>query len=155
VSNLGLKARENEVALSSSFDSSLPPVNGDPRWITQVIDNLILNAIKYSGKGSSILVTGRDKGEVAVVGVEDDGQGIPEAEQKLVFDKFYRGKTRANQVPGTGLGLAISKSIIEKHGGKIWLESKPGHGARFFFALPADKRGELKGNAAGKVTGDR
>lgn len=71
--------------------------------------------------------------------VEDNGPGIPPAEQKMVFDKFYRGKASANQVPGTGLGLAISKSVVEKHGGKIWVESKPGNGARFFFALPVDK----------------
>ncbi|MCX5786701.1 MAG: ATP-binding protein [Elusimicrobia bacterium] len=140
VSNMMLKARESGVTLASSVDDALPAVHGDPRWIIQVIDNLILNAIKYSGKGSNIMVTGRDKSGAAVIGVEDNGPGIPEAEQKLIFEKFYRGKTRANQVPGTGLGLAISKSIIEKHGGKIWLESKPGQGAKFFFALPADTR---------------
>ena len=150
VANMALKARENGVALVSSVDSALPVVHGDPRWITQVIDNLILNAIKYAGKGSNVAVTGRNKGTAAVIGVEDNGPGIPEAEQKLVFEKFYRGKTGTIQ-PGTGLGLAISKSVIEKHGGKIWLESKPGQGARFFFALPADKRGSDEG--AGKVIG--
>jgi signal transduction histidine kinase len=71
--------------------------------------------------------------------VEDNGPGIPQEEQKMVFEKFYRGKASANQVPGTGLGLAISKSVVEKHGGKIWVESKPGKGSKFCFALPVAK----------------
>ena len=139
VANMKLKAEENGMTLESSIERALPEVHGDPRWITQVIDNLIANAIKYSGKGAKVIVTGRNKGTAAVIGVEDNGPGIPEAEQKLVFEKFYRGKLVAGQ-PGTGLGLAISKSVIEKHGGKIWLESKPGQGSRFFFALPVCKQ---------------
>ncbi|HAH31134.1 MAG TPA: hypothetical protein DCL44_02350 [Elusimicrobia bacterium] len=149
VSNMTLKARESGVALASSVDTALPSVHGDPRWIIQVIDNLILNAIKYSGRGSNVVVTGRNKREVVVVGVEDNGPGVPEAEQKLIFEKFYRGKAKANQVSGTGLGLSISKTIIEKHGGKIWLESKSGQGAKFFFALPANKREIGKRKAEG------
>ncbi|OGR51491.1 MAG: hypothetical protein A2049_12005 [Elusimicrobia bacterium GWA2_62_23] len=139
VSTMMLKARENDVALSSAVSKTLPHVKADTRWISQVIDNLLINAIKYSGKGAKVNVTGADKGEAVVICVEDNGPGIPPAEQKMVFDKFYRGKASANQVPGTGLGLAISKSVVEKHGGKIWVESKPGNGARFFFALPVDK----------------
>jgi len=139
VSTMMLKARENDVALSSAVARGLPHVKADTRWISQVIDNLLINAIKYSGKGSKVNVTGADKGEAVVICVEDNGPGIPPAEQKMVFDKFYRGKASANQVPGTGLGLAISKSVVEKHGGKIWVESRPGNGARFFFALPVDK----------------
>jgi len=84
-------------------------------------------------------VSGHDKGEVVVICVEDNGPGIPGEEQKRIFDKFYRCKASASQVPGTGLGLAISKSVVEKHGGKIWLESKHGTGSKFFFALPVAK----------------
>jgi len=146
VSTMLLKAKEKNITLASVADKSLPPVHADTRWIIQVIDNLILNAIKYSGPGSKVNVSGHNKGEVVVVCVEDNGPGIPVEEQKLIFDKFYRCKASVSQVPGTGLGLAISKSVVEKHGGKIWLESKPGEGSKFLFALPvAKEKGEGKG----------
>lgn len=139
VSNVMLKAREKKVSLTNALEKILPPVQADSRWIGQVIDNLLINAIKYAGSGAKISVSGTDKGEAVVICVEDNGPGIPLEEQKMVFEKFFRGKASANQVPGTGLGLAISKSVIEKHGGKIWVESKPGKGARFCFALPVSK----------------
>ena len=139
VSNMLIKAKEKNVALSSAVDKDLPPVYADLRWISQVVDNLLINAIKYSGAGALVSVSGHDKGEVVVICVEDNGPGIPLEEQKLIFDKFYRGKASASQVSGTGLGLAISKSVVEKHGGKIWLESKPGAGSKFLFALPIAK----------------
>jgi signal transduction histidine kinase len=139
VSMMLLKASENSVDLINETGNNLPPVHADTRWMTQVIDNLVINAIKYSGKGSVVKISGTDKGEAVVICVEDNGPGIPPDEQKLVFDKFYRGKASVGQVPGTGLGLAISKSVVEKHGGKIWVESKQGRGCRFCFALPVAK----------------
>ncbi len=140
VSSMLLKAKEKNVALSNETGKDLPQVQADTRWIGQVVDNLLINAIKYAGPGASVKVSGSDKGEAVVICVEDNGPGIPQEEQKMVFDKFYRGKASAKQVPGTGLGLAISKSVIEKHGGKIWLESRPGKGAKFCFALPVPKQ---------------
>ncbi len=139
VSTMLLKARESKVNLSNTA-KGLPQVQADTRWMTQVIDNLIINAIKYAGSGANITVSGTDKGEAVVICVEDNGPGIPPEEQKMVFEKFYRGRSSANQVPGTGLGLAISKSVVEKHGGKIWVESKVGKGSRFCFALPVAKK---------------
>lgn len=139
VSMMLLKAKEKNVILTSVADKAMPPVHADMRWMSQVVDNLIINAIKYAGPGAKVHVSGHNKGEAVVVCVEDNGPGIPADEQKLIFDKFYRCKASASQVPGTGLGLAISKSVVEKHGGKIWLESKPGAGARFCFALPIAK----------------
>ena len=139
VSSMQLKAREKKVTLLNSLEKSLPPVQADVRWLGQVVDNLLINAIKYAGSGAKVSVTGVDKGEAVVVCVEDNGPGIPLEEQKMVFEKFYRGKASVKQVPGTGLGLAISKSVVEKHGGKIWVESKPGKGAKFCFALPPSK----------------
>ncbi len=142
VSNLQLKAKENNIALSVSGEvKSLPPVYADLRWIRQVVDNLLLNAIKYSGAGASVSVSGHREGEMAVVSVEDTGPGIQPEEQKLIFDKFYRGRSGTTQAQGTGLGLAISKSVVEKHGGKIWLDSVPGAGAKFRFSLPVSKQG--------------
>ncbi|MBI4656524.1 MAG: GAF domain-containing sensor histidine kinase [Elusimicrobia bacterium] len=137
--NMSFKAREKSIKISASFDEDILPVHADPRWITQVIDNLLVNAVKFSKAGSSIDVTAHNKGDVVVVGVIDNGPGIPHNEQKFIFEKFYRGKNNAGLVPGTGLGLAISKSVIEKHNGKIWVESKMGEGSRFYFAIPAAK----------------
>lgn len=137
-SNL-LKAKEKNVEIANHTPKNLPQVKADTRWIGQVVDNLLINAIKYAGAGASVNVSGTDKGEAVVICVEDNGPGIPADEQKMIFEKFYRGKASASQVPGTGLGLAISKSVIEKHGGKIWLESRPGKGAKFCFALPVAK----------------
>ncbi|HBA60056.1 MAG TPA: hypothetical protein DCZ92_04410 [Elusimicrobia bacterium] len=139
VSTMQLKAREKKVSLFNELDKDLPAVQADTRWIGQVIDNLLINAIKYAGSGARVNVSGTDKGEAIVICVEDNGPGIPMEEQKMVFDKFYRGRASINQVPGTGLGLAISKSVVEKHGGKIWVESRPGKGAKFCFALPVSK----------------
>jgi len=140
VSGMLLKAREKNIALTNETAKTLPHVQADTKWIGQVVDNLVINAIKYAGPGAKVKVTGSDKEEAVVICVEDNGPGIPPEEQKMVFDKFYRGKASASSVPGTGLGLAISKSVIEKHGGKIWLESKPGKGTRFCFALPVIKQ---------------
>ena len=139
ISNVSIKAREKRVALTNALEGKLPSVQADTRWIGQVIDNLLINAIKYSGSGAKISVSGTDKGEAVVICVEDNGPGIPVEEQRMVVEKFYRGKASANQVPGTGLGLAISRSVVEKHGGKIWVESKLGKGSRFCFALPVSK----------------
>ncbi|OIN99105.1 MAG: hypothetical protein COX65_08190 [Elusimicrobia bacterium CG_4_10_14_0_2_um_filter_56_8] len=139
VSSMLLKAQENKVKIFNEIPKNLPQVRADTRWIGQVVDNLIINAIKYAGTGASVKVTGTDKGEAVVICVEDDGPGIPPEEHQMVFDKFYRGKASASQVSGTGLGLAISKSVVEKHGGKIWLEAKTGKGIKFCFALPVAK----------------
>ncbi len=139
VSSVLLKAKEKNVSLTNETAKNLPQVKADIRWIGQVVDNLLINAIKYAGPGAKVKISGFDKGEVVVISVEDDGPGIPLEEQKMVFEKFYRGKTSASQVPGTGLGLAISKSVVEKHGGKISLESKTGKGVKFCFALPIAK----------------
>lgn len=136
VSNLLIKARENNVALSVEAREDLPSVYADIRWISQVVDNLLLNAIKYSGSGASVSVSVYNKGDMNFVCVADNGPGIRAEERELIFDKFYRGKDNSDQAPGTGLGLAISRSVVEKHGGRIWVESEAGAGSRFIFALP-------------------
>ena len=100
----------------------------------RVFCNLIENAAKYGGGSVFVTVSGQ-AGFVELM-IEDDGVGIPEEDRIRIFD---RGVRLDSGKPGTGLGLAISKSVIEKHGGKIWVESKPGKGARFCFALPAAK----------------
>ena len=142
VSNLMLRAKEKGSVMSFNSDKDIPYVFGDSHWLAQVIDNLIINAIKYSQEKSKVEVRVLDRGDVVTVCVCDDGPGIDKEEQKLVFEKFYRGKNSILSNQGTGLGLAISKSIVEKHGGKIWLESEGEKGSKFYFALPKMKNKE-------------
>ncbi|MCK5582311.1 MAG: HAMP domain-containing histidine kinase, partial [Elusimicrobiales bacterium] len=139
-SNLIFKAKERNVKFRCKLDKNLKSVTADPKWLMRVIENLLVNAIKFSKKGSEIKIEVHNKGEALVVGVIDSGPGIAKDEQRLIFDKFYRGKNNSDKTPGTGLGLAISKSIVEKHGGKIWVESEMDEGAKFFFALPFSKK---------------
>ena len=104
----------------------------------QVLSNLLENAVKYGREGGTVTVGGRalEAGNVEVF-VQDDGPGIPAAALERVFERFYRvDKARSRDEGGTGLGLAIVKHIVQSHGGKVWVESVPGHGAKFFFTLP-------------------
>lgn len=139
LSSLSIKAMEKNMKISFSTDSKSAYVTGDRHWLMQVVDNLVINAIKYSHRDSEIKVKISDRGDVVVTSVEDNGPGIDSEEQKLIFNKFYRGKNALANTQGTGLGLSICKSIVEKHNGKIWVESQPGKGAKFLFALPKVK----------------
>lgn len=110
-------------------------VNGDPDRIAQILDNLLNNAIKYSGAGDPIEVSVvRMNGEV-LVRVADHGVGIPEDERNMLFTPFYR-TSRTRDVPGTGLGLHISRRLAERHGGHLTLESSSNAGSVFTLALP-------------------
>lgn len=109
----------------------------DQDRITQVIDNLMNNAMKYSPDGSEIVVTLADYHDRVVFSVADKGLGIPQKDLPYLFDRFYRvDKARSREQGGTGLGLAISKEVIELHGGRIWVESEENKGSTFYFSLP-------------------
>jgi len=113
-------------------------IKADKVKIEQVVNNLLTNAIKYSPKGGKIIVSFKKTKKNIIVGIEDNGIGIPPAKQELIFDKYYKidyGKVIGN-TSSFGLGLFISKEIIKKHGGKIWAESKKGKGSTFYFTLP-------------------
>ena len=111
------------------------PVRGDPDRIAQILDNLLGNALKYSGPGSPIEVTVTIEGDRARVLVADHGIGVPEGERARLFTPFYRG-SRTRDVPGTGLGLHISKRLAERHGGDLSLEASSDAGSVFALALP-------------------
>ncbi len=114
-------------------DENLPKVDVDPEMISRVIINLIENAIKFStGPGKIGLKARRQNGWVHI-SVEDHGPGIPVEAQDTIFDKFSRS---SSDTQGFGLGLAFSRLALEAHGGRIWVESIPGEGATFTFALP-------------------
>jgi signal transduction histidine kinase len=126
----------------------LPSVKGDPVRLNQVFSNLVDNAIKYMGESPrrEIEIGMRNgNGVPSVLFVKDTGPGIPVESQETVFRLFRR---LANGVPGEGLGLTMVRKIIEKHGGRIWIESSPGQGSAFCFTLGSRVQAPRKGEAA-------
>jgi len=122
------------------FDEDFPVIWADERRLTQVLNNLISNAIKYSPDGGDIVIRGEIHPEHVTVSVKDQGIGIPEHEQHRIFQKFSRlDNALSRKTEGTGLGLYLSKAIIEAHDGRIWFQNNPdGSGTTFTFALPRD-----------------
>ena len=117
-------------------EPSLPPITGDQDRLIQVVINLISNAVKFTDSGS-ITCSVHKQGSEMIVSVKDSGIGIAPADQPKVFEKFKQvGDTLTDKPKGTGLGLPICKEIVEHHGGRVWVESEPGHGSTFSFTLP-------------------
>jgi two-component system sensor histidine kinase KdpD len=94
------------------------------------------NALKYSPEGSPVTVSAECKDGAVVLSMANEGPGIPSEEQSLVFEKHYRGRAGRSGVRGTGLGLTSVKSIVEAHGGQIWITSPAGGGVEFHLAIP-------------------
>jgi two-component system sensor histidine kinase KdpD len=114
-----------------------PLLDADYGLIQHVLVNLLSNAVKYSPEGTEIRVEGIAAGEWAIVRVVDQGPGIPPEERERVFQRFHRLERQNGRQEGMGLGLPICRSIIEAHGGRLWIEDAPSGGAVFAFALPA------------------
>jgi signal transduction histidine kinase len=130
--NLSLSLAETGAQVTAD---PLPMVYADLVQLVQVFQNLLSNAIKYRGERDiRIHVSARREGAEWVFSVKDDGAGIDPKHADRIFVMFRR--LHGSSHPGTGMGLAICKRIIERHGGRIWVESEPGHGATFFFSLP-------------------
>ncbi len=126
-----------QINLQIDFPEELPAVQGVPAEIETLLQNLIENAIKYGGDKKTIYVSARLQKNEIHVSVRDEGIGIPTEEQPRIFERFYRvDKGRSREMGGTGLGLSIVKHIVQRHGGRIWLESVLGKGATFTFSLP-------------------
>jgi two-component system phosphate regulon sensor histidine kinase PhoR len=107
----------------------------DEQQVARVVSNLLHNAIKFTPDGGIISIAAESVGDDIRVCVTDTGPGIPKNDQARIFERFYK-QDRARTKGGTGLGLAIARHIVEGHGGRIWVESTPGEGSRFFFTLP-------------------
>ena len=113
------------------------PLDADPDKVLQTLTNLLSNAIKFSPEGSTVLVESRARGDDVLFWVSDEGRGIPPDQLERVFERFAQvDSSDARDKGGTGLGLAICKSIVEQHGGRIWVESGETKGCRFQFSLP-------------------
>ena len=127
------------------FPDSFPIIQGDERRLTQVLNNLISNAIKYSPDGGEIVVTGSVQREHVLLSVSDPGIGIPEHQKDRIFQKFSRlDNALSRRTEGTGLGLYLTKAIVEAHDGRIWFgENENGRpGTTFTFCLPRDERSQ-------------
>jgi signal transduction histidine kinase/putative methionine-R-sulfoxide reductase with GAF domain len=137
VESLKQQAKAKEIVLQLDLPPELPLIQGNQVRLDQVVSNLIGNAIKFTPERGMVTVSGRgEKGEV-VVEVKDTGIGIAPEDQIHLFEKFYRVRSRETSgIEGTGLGLAIVKSIVEGHGGRVWVKSQLGKGSTFGFALP-------------------
>jgi signal transduction histidine kinase len=129
-------AADKKLAFKLELAPELPPGHGDGRRLTQVLINLVGNAIKFTDAGEVAIKAEANDGSFHV-SVCDTGPGISAADQAKLFQEFQQADNAITKKKGgTGLGLAISKRIIEMHGGKIWVESKPGQGSTFTFTLP-------------------
>ncbi|HVB88092.1 MAG TPA: ATP-binding protein [Candidatus Dormibacteraeota bacterium] len=132
-----LKATRKQIALQIEIPPGLPAVRGDAGLLTEVLQNLLDNAIQYTTAGGRICVTAGTRGREAVISVSDTGIGIPLADQERIFERFYRvDAARSREAGGTGLGLSIARHIVDAHGGRIWIHSEVGAGSTFSFSIP-------------------
>ncbi len=126
------------------FNRKLPKhdifIEMDEDKLTQVLDNIISNALKYSPEGGHVSFTMEEQEDQIFVSISDEGVGIPKSDLEKIFDRFYRvDKARTRKLGGTGLGLAIAKEVVNAHGGEIWASSVEGQGTTISFTLPYDR----------------
>jgi len=133
-----LQATTNNHTITTHFPDDFPHILGDYERLREVLTNLLSNAIKYSPDGGKIMVIGQQQDlDLIRISVQDEGIGIPPADQEHIFERFYRVDNRlARQTPGTGLGLYLVKAVIEAHGGQVSVESASGEGSVFHVDLP-------------------
>jgi two-component system phosphate regulon sensor histidine kinase PhoR len=137
VNQLRTQIQDKELKVDLEVSANLPPVMGDAWRLRQVLSNLVNNSIKYTPAGGRITITASTGEDEIVVSVQDTGLGISLVDQPYIFDKFYRvGRPEMTGIKGAGLGLAIARSIVERLGGRIEVQSELNVGSTFSFALP-------------------
>ena len=132
------EADKKSISLVGDWPRGLPTVWGDHQRITEVLNNLMDNALKYTREQGRITINAKKKSGHLLVEVEDTGCGIPEDKQADLFKPHHRLNSMNETRGGMGLGLALSKTLVELHGGRIWVESQ-GFGSKFSFTLPLKK----------------
>jgi len=150
--NFKPQADQKEIEITLCVKEKLPKVTVDRFRISEVLSNLLANAVTYSKPGSKIEVGSLVEGNQLITSVKDTGEGIPEKATPRLFTKFFRVSGALEQgSKGTGLGLYISKAIVEMHNGKIWVKSKLGVGSTFSFSLPIRQKQTDKKETVGKT----
>ncbi|MBN1430306.1 MAG: HAMP domain-containing protein [Anaerolineae bacterium] len=129
--------KDKPVTLVKDIGADLPLILCDQRRVQQVLLNLLGNAAKFTDHGTITLSVKRQDDQILFV-IKDTGAGIPKDQQDYIFEPFIQTETGIKHAGGTGLGLPISRSLVEAHGGRIWLESAPGEGSTFMFTLPIE-----------------
>jgi len=132
-------AARKRITLTTDIAAGTPPlIEADPVLLDRALHNLVDNAIKYTPRGGSVVIFGRPSGDDKIIlGVKDSGVGISPIDQPRLFERFFRIVRRdGGKEKGSGLGLAIVKSIVERHHGRVWVESQLGEGSTFFIELP-------------------
>lgn len=127
--------QEKPVHLVQDIDEDLPLIAGDRRRIRQILLNLLTNAVKFTEQGT-VTLSAKNQGDKILFAITDTGSGIPSDMHEMVFEPFMQTGEGIKQAEGTGLGLPITKSLVEAHGGRIWLESELGEGSAFYVLLP-------------------
>lgn len=132
-------ADDRSIQIMVEIQEGAASVYADRIRLTQVLDNLISNAIKYNHDSGQIRIVAQANDAEIVVGVHDNGIGIASDELAHVFERFYRAQEGLRlKIEGSGLGLSITQGIVERHGGRIWVESELGVGTSFYFTLPSE-----------------
>jgi signal transduction histidine kinase len=141
VSELKLQAAQKHIHLDLMIpDQSIQLIEADQALLQQALHNLVENAIKFTEADGNVNVNFYSMEERIIFEVRDTGIGIAPADQQRIFEKFYRAARRGvHRDRGTGLGLTIVKSIAERHGGRVWLESQLGRGSVFFLEIPVSQ----------------
>jgi two-component system, OmpR family, phosphate regulon sensor histidine kinase PhoR len=132
------RGEDRRIQILTDLQEDIPPLNGNPIRLRQMVVNLLDNAIKYTPEGGSVHLVCRREEDQVILQVSDTGIGIPSSEEPYIFNKFFRA-TNVQNTTGTGLGLSIVRSVAENHNGRVWVESNLGKGTTFTIVLPIPK----------------
>jgi signal transduction histidine kinase len=144
-------ALERGQHLDLELPPSLPTIQVDLDRFTQIIQNILDNALKFTPGGGLITIRGKVDGANLIIEVQDTGSGLSKEEQQRLFDPYHRLPGDRERFSGLGLGLALSKKFVELHGGQIWVKSKKGAGSTFGFSLPLKSNSRTNDEAEPKV----
>ena len=143
---------EKNLELDINLAPDATRIQGDPQRVAQILTNLVGNACRYTPNGGQVSITSRQTDSFVETTVRDTGIGIREDELERIFERFYRSDdSRVRDQSGTGLGLAIAKSLVEMHGGQLWVKSKVGEGSTFGFTLPRSADNSLAAESTPQV----